>query len=127
MDTHQAYCLNFLALTGRWGRGSVAIVAAWTLSVLGITLTVAAAWLIGERLPTGPVPINFEELSWLEFWVSIVATVLAYLRLFRFVLGAESARQRPELLNRESGRVAFAVVALLGPAVVVFIIVITSQ
>lgn len=27
MDTHQAYCLNFLALTEHWGRGSVAIVA----------------------------------------------------------------------------------------------------
>lgn len=43
LDTHQAYCLNFLALTELWGRGSVAIIAAWALSALGISLTVAAA------------------------------------------------------------------------------------
>ena len=66
MDTQQAYCLNFVALTEHWGRGSVAIVAivaAWALPVLGITLTVTAGRLIGELLSIGPVPIDLKEVS----------------------------------------------------------------
>ncbi len=126
MDAYQSYCVNFLVLTRRWGCGSIAIVVAWALSVLGVALTVTAAWLIGERLSTGPGPIDVRELSWLEFWTAIAATVLAYLRLFRFALGAKSARQRRELLNRQSGSAAFAVVALLGPLVVVSVMVTAS-
>jgi hypothetical protein len=127
MNADQAYCLNFLVLTSRWGRGVIASAAAWALSVLGIAMTAAAAWLIGERLSIGPVPINLAELSGLEFYVAMVATVLSYLRFFRFVLGAASARQRSELLDRRTGRAAFAVVALVGPIVVAFIIVITNS
>jgi len=124
MDTHQAYCLNFLALTEHWGRGSVAIIAAWALSALGISLTVAAAWLIGKLLSIGPVPINLKEVSEIELWVAIVATVLNYLRFFRFVFGdAESALRNPALFNRGPGRALFALVALFEPAAVVLIII----
>lgn len=66
MDSHQAYCLNFIALTQRWGRGSIAVCAAWVLSVLAITLTVVAAWLIGRLLAIGPVPIDLKELFQIE-------------------------------------------------------------
>jgi hypothetical protein len=125
IDTHQAYCLNFIALTEHCGRGSVAIVAAWALSVLGITLTVAAAWLIGELLSIGPVPINLKEVSEIELWVAIVATVLNYLRFFRLIFdAAKSVDQHSVLINnRGSGRALFALVAFFGPAAVVLIVV----
>ncbi len=124
MDAHQAYCLNFLSLTERWGRGSVAIAAAWGLSVFGITLSVAAAWLIGKLLSTGPMPVNLKELSEIELWVAMVATVLNYLRLFRFVFAAAASRERSTALcYRGRGRAVFALVALLGPAAVVLLIV----
>lgn len=67
MDADQAYCLNFLALTDRWGRGPLAIATAWALSVLGITQTVAAAWLLGERLAISRSPVDLRELSRVEF------------------------------------------------------------
>jgi hypothetical protein len=121
MDAHQAYCLNFLALTHRWGRSSIGIVAAWALSVLGVALTVAAAWLIGRRLALGSVPTDLKELSKLEFWVAIVATVLSYLRFFRFVFDGAPDRWRDALLDHASGRAALAVVSLIGPSVVVLI------
>lgn len=123
MDTHQAYRLNFLALTGRWGRGPLAIAAAWALSVLGITLTVAAAWLLGERLAIGPSPVDLGELSRVEFWVAVVVTTVNYLRFFRFVLHASAERRIVELLQHGRGRAPFAVVAVLGPAIIVLLIV----
>jgi hypothetical protein len=127
MDVHGAYCLNFLALTERWGRGWVAIVTAWVLSVLGITLTMVAAWLLGELFSAGPVRVNVEGLSWFEFWVAIIATVLNYLRVFRRALDAELMVRRSVPMSDGSGRAAFAVAALLGPAVVVLMIAIAGQ
>jgi len=123
MDAHQAYCLNFLALTNRWGRGPLAIAAAWGLSVLGITLTVAAAWLLGERLAIGPSPVDLRELSRVEFWVAVVVSVANYLRFFRFFLDAGAEGRIAELLQHGRGRAPFAVVAVLGPTIIVLIIV----
>lgn len=127
MDVHGAYCLNFLALTERWSGSSLAIVAAWALSVLGITLTVTAAWLLGELLSMGPVPVNFGGLSWFESWVAIVATMLNYLRVFRCALDAQPTVRSSVPMSGGSGRAAFAVAALLGSAVVVPMIAIAGQ
>lgn len=123
MDIHQAYCLNFLALTKHWGRGWLPITAAWALSVLGITLTAAAAWLLGERLAIGPVPLDLQELAWFEFWFALVVGVVNDIRFFRFFRGAGAVDLTAELLTRGSGRTLFAVAALLGPAAIVLIIV----
>jgi hypothetical protein len=127
MDIHGAYCLNFFALTERWEYRSVAIVAAWALSVLGITLTVTAAWLLGELLSMGPVPVHLKGLSWFEFWVAIVATVLNYLRVSRCALNGGLTVRSSVPVSGGSGRAAFAVAALLGPAVVVLMIAIAGQ
>ncbi|MGP0088015.1 MAG: hypothetical protein ACLP0B_31005 [Steroidobacteraceae bacterium] len=126
MDAHRAYCLNFLALTNRWGRGQLAIAAAWALSVLGITLTVAAAWLLGERLAIGPSPVDFRGLSRVEFWVAVVVTMVNYLRFFRFFLGVGAESRIAELLQHGRGRAPFAVVVVLGPAIIVLIIIAIS-
>jgi len=123
MDAHQAYCLNFLALTDRWGHGPLAIAAAWALSVLGITLTVTAAWLLGERLAIGPSPVDLRELSRVEFWVALVVTMVNYLRFFRFFFDAGAEGRIVELLQHGRGRAPFAVVAVLGPAIIVLVIV----
>jgi hypothetical protein len=126
MDTHQAYCLNFVALTRRWGRGPIAILAAWELSVLAITLTVVAAWLIGRLLAIGPVPIDLDELFQLELWTAIIATILNYLRLFRFVFVDAKSLDKPIRAStnaRGSGRAPFALAALFGPASLVLIII----
>jgi hypothetical protein len=123
MDTHRAYCFNFLALTERWMRGRVAIAVAWVLSALGITLTVAAAWLIGEQLAIGAKPVDLEELSRIEVTAAFIAGVVNYMRFFGCLLNADVDGRRAELLTRGSGRPQFAVVALVGPAVVILIIV----
>ena len=122
MDIHQSYCSNFLALTDRRGRGTVSVAAAWALSVLGFSLTIAAAWLIAEILSNRAVPIDLNDMSQLQLWVSVFATVLNYLRFFRYFLGAVAAGGRPAaLLSHRSGRAAFALAALLGPAAVMVI------
>ena len=57
---------------------------AWALSVLALSFTVTAAWLIGELIAKGPAIVDQSELSNCEFWVAVVATPLNYLRCFRF-------------------------------------------
>lgn len=94
--------------------------------MLGITLTVAAAWLLGEQWAIGPAPVNLQELSRIEFWLAIVVSIVNHMRFVRFFRGAGAADRAAELLRRGSGRALFAVAALLGPAAIVFIFVAIS-
>jgi hypothetical protein len=127
MDVHGAYCLNFLALTESFARGSVSIVIAWALSVLGITLTAAAAWLVGDLLAGRQAFVLFDAFSWFEFWVAIIATMLNYLRVFRPILHGKARARRAESINGKSGSAATAIASLFIPAILVFNLLTVAQ
>ena len=127
MDVHGAYCVNFLALTEPFGRGSVSIVMAWALSVLGITLTAAATWLVGDLLVRGQAFVRLGDLSWFEFWIAIIATVLNYSRVFRAILDARPRGRRAVSTNGRSGSAAMAIGSLFVPAVLVLKLVTAGQ
>lgn len=67
--------------------------------MLGITPSVAAARLLGERLAIGPSPADLRGLSRLEFWVAVVVSLVNYLRFFRFFLDAGAEGRIAELLQ----------------------------
>lgn len=120
MDAHQSYCLNFWLLARCWAIGPLAIGLAWALSVLGITLTAGCAWLLGAALAPTLEPVNFRQSSRFEFALSMIATILNYLRFFRFLAPVEAANARElETVKGKPVRVAVAIVSLLGSIAVI--------
>jgi hypothetical protein len=118
MDSHQAYCRNFIDLARCFHMGRLAAWLAWLFSSLSITLTVGCAWLIGEVVASRH--IDTQGFKYLEYWVAALAIALNFLRYFRFYFFPSKAQNWVVPVQRpDRSRAAFAVGALLGPLLLI--------